>query len=71
MELVNKCYKSGQWNKMLITANSGDVVVEINGVKTSELKNDPLQEAVHFILQMHCGHKMLVMSKDIEVLQRR
>ena len=56
---------------MLITANSGDVVVEINGVKTSELKNDPLQEAVHFILQMHCGHKMLVMSKDIEVLQRR
>lgn len=69
-ELVNKCYKPGHWNEMLITANAGDVVVELNGVKTAELKNDPVQEAGHFILQLHSGHKMHVMFKDIEVLER-
>ena len=68
-ELVTKCYNLDQWNEMLITANAGDVVVELNGTKTAELKNDPVQKAGHVILQMHSGNKMLVMFKDIEVLE--
>jgi len=68
-ELVKECYKLDQWNEMLITANAGDVVVELNGTKTAELKNDPVQKAGHFILQMHNHHKVLVMFKDIKVLE--
>jgi len=67
-ELVEKCFKLGQWNEMLITAIAGDVVVKLNGTKTAELKNDPAQQPGHLILQMNSGNKMLVMFKDIEVL---
>ena len=66
-ELVKSYYKLDEWNEMLITANGGDVVVKVNGVKAAELKNDPVQAAGHLILQMHAGNEMLVYFKDIEV----
>jgi hypothetical protein len=66
-ELVKSYYKLDQWNEMLITATGGDVVVKVNGVKAAELKNDPVQDAGHLILQMHAGNEMLVYFKDIEV----
>ena len=68
-ELIKKCYKLDQWNEMMITANAGDVVVTLNGTKTAEVKDDPVQKAGHLILQMHSGNKMHVMYKDIEVLE--
>ena len=68
-ELVKKYYKLDQWNEMLITAKGGDVVVKVNGVQSAQLKNDPVQDAGHLILQMHAGNEMLVMFKDIEVLE--
>ena len=66
-ELVKSYYKLDQWNDMFITAQGGDVVVKVNGVKAAELKNDPVQAAGHLILQMHAGNEMLVYFKDIEV----
>lgn len=68
-ELVKSYYKLDQWNEMLITAQGGDVEVRVNGVKAAELKNDPIQEAGHLILQMHAGNEMLVLFKDIEVIE--
>lgn len=57
------------WNEMTIAAHGGNVVVHVNGVKTAELKNDPSRRRGHFALQMHAGTAMLVMFKDIEILQ--
>jgi hypothetical protein len=68
-ELVKTYYRLDQWNEMLITAEGGHVVVKVNGVQSAELKNDPVQAAGHLILQMHAGNEMLVMFKDIEVLE--
>jgi len=56
------------WNDMTIDADGGNVMVEVNGVKTAELKDDPSRAEGHFALQMHSGCVMLVMFKDIEIL---
>ena len=67
-ELVKKTYKLDQWNDMEILADGGHVVTWLNGTKIAELKNDPLVDAGHLVMQMHAGYKMLVMFKDIKVL---
>ena len=59
--------KEDDWNRMTIDAQGGNVVVEVNGVKTSELKDDPSRPAGHFALQMHAGCIMHVMFKDVEI----
>ena len=53
---------------MTIEARGGNVVVEVNGVKTAELKDDPSRAEGHFALQMHAGCVMRVMFKEIEML---
>jgi len=58
------------WNDMTIDAVGGNVMVEVNGVKTAELKDDPSRAEGHFALQMHSGCVMLVMFKDIEILDK-
>ncbi len=60
--------KDDQWNTMTIEARGGNVVVEVNGVKTAELKDDPSRAEGHFALQMHAGCVMRVMFKEIEML---
>lgn len=59
--------KDDQWNDMTIDAHGPNVTVEVNGVKTAELKDDPSRPEGHFALQMHAGCVMLVMFKDIEI----
>ena len=68
-EEEEKILKAKGWNEMTITAKGGDVVVQVNGVKTAELKNDPGRPEGHFALQMHSGNIMHVMFKDIEIMQ--
>jgi len=68
-EQVQEYYKLDQWNTMTITAEGGDVVVRVNGVKSAELEDDPSPPEGHFIMQMHAGNEMLVMFKDIEVFE--
>ena len=55
------------WNEMTISAHGGNVVVDVNGTKTAELKDDPSRPEGHFALQMHSGCVMLVMFKDIQI----
>jgi hypothetical protein len=59
--------RDDEWNDMTIDAHGGNVRVEVNGVKTAELKDDPSRPEGHFALQMHAGCVMLVMFKDIEI----
>ena len=61
--------KDDEWNEMVIDAHGGNVVVTVNGVTTAELKDDPSRAEGNFALQMHSGCVMLVMFKDIEILQ--
>ena len=65
-----KLFRDEDWNDMTISAKAGDVTVHVNGVKTAELRDDPSRPEGHFALQMHSGTVMLVMFKDIEVLEQ-
>ncbi len=67
-EVVKKVYKLDKWNEMEILADGGHVVTRLNGTKIAELKNDPAVKPGHLVMQMHSGNKMLVMFKDIKVL---
>ncbi len=67
-EVVKKAYKLDKWNEMEILADGGHVVTWLNGTKIAESKNDPATSPGHLVMQMHSGNKMLVMFKDIKVL---
>lgn len=66
-ELQKKLLKTDDWNEMTIDAHGGNVVIQVNGTKTAELKDDPSRREGHFALQMHAGCEMTVMFKDIEI----
>lgn len=59
--------KPDDWNEMTITARGGHIVVQVNGVTSTELKEDPSRAEGHFALQMHAGCVMEVWFKDIEI----
>ena len=69
-EDVKKYFKLDKWNEMTVTADGKHVVVHVNGVKTAELKNDPGWTEGRIALQLHGGNDMLVMFKDIEILEK-
>ena len=62
--------KTDDWNEMTIAAHGGHVVVHVNGVKTSELRDDPGRPKGHFALQMHSGNVMHIMFKDMKIRQQ-
>jgi hypothetical protein len=59
--------KADEWNEMTVSAHGGDVVVNVNGVKSAEIKDDPSRPEGHFALQMHSGAVMEVRFRDIEI----
>jgi hypothetical protein len=61
--------KDDEWNDMTIDARGGNVTVEVNGVRTAELEDDPSRPEGHFALQMHAGCVMHVMFKGVEIRQ--
>ncbi|MBM3861728.1 MAG: DUF1080 domain-containing protein, partial [Verrucomicrobia bacterium] len=61
--------KPDDWNEMTIAAHDGHVVVHVNGIKVTELVNDPGRPEGHFAMQMHAGCVMEVRFKDIEILE--
>jgi hypothetical protein len=68
-ELEKSYTKDDEWNEMVIDAHGGKVVVQVNGIKSAELKDDPGRPEGHFALQMHAGCVMHVLFKDIEILE--
>ena len=67
LEKEKQYTKDDEWNQMVISAHGGDVVVQVNGTKITELKNDPSRPEGNFALQMHSGCVMHVMFKEIEI----
>ena len=68
-KLIKEIYKPGEWNRMSVTAVGRNVIVRINGKKTSELVNDSGRVKGHFAMQLHGGMDMEVMFKGIEIRQ--
>jgi hypothetical protein len=68
-EKEKKYTKDKEWNEMTISAHGGNVVVQVNGTKSAELKDDPSRPEGHFALQMHSGCVMHVIFKEIEILE--
>jgi hypothetical protein len=66
-ELEKSYTRDDQWNEMVIDAHGGNVTVQVNGIKSAELKNDPSRPEGHFALQMHSGTVMHILFKDIEI----
>ncbi len=64
--VTGKVYKPGEWTDLSVAAVGRYVVVEVNGKKTVELRDDPGRLIGHFALQLHGGQDMHVEFKDIE-----
>ncbi len=63
-------YKKGEWSDLELSAIGGHIVVKINGVISTELKNDKGRRKGHIGLQLHGGQKMHVEFKDIVILEK-
>ena len=66
-EDVDKFYKKGEWNDMVVRAVGRHVLVTVNGVKTAELTNDKGNLKGYFGLQLHGSQDMEVYFKDIYI----
>jgi hypothetical protein len=66
-KLVQKHFRVGDWNEMTVEARGGNIVVQLNGVETANLRGDPGRAEGHFALQLHGGQDMQVMFKDLQV----
>jgi len=61
-------YKADDWNQMTVSAHGRRVVVHVNGIKMSEVVNDPGPLTGRFAFQLNPRYDLDVYYKDIEVL---
>ena len=66
-ELVARCFKPGEWNAMTVTAKGRNITVQLNGVTTARLTDDPGRLKGHLGLQLHGGNEMHVEFKEIRI----
>jgi hypothetical protein len=60
--------KQGDWNTMTVYAHGGDLKVQVNGITTAEVKNDPGAKTGYMGFQLHGGMDMHVEFKDVQML---
>ncbi len=60
-------FKPGEWNEMTVSARGGHIVVQINGKKSAELRDDPGRREGKFALQVHGAQDCDVWFKDLEI----
>jgi hypothetical protein len=63
-------YKKGEWTDLELSAIDRNIVVKINGVVSTELKNDKSRTKGHIGLQLHGGQVMHVEYKDIVISEK-
>ena len=68
-EIPKKKYQPGEWTDLRLSAQGGRITVQINGVKTAELLDDPGRKSGRIGLQLHGGQEMHVEFKEIEILE--
>ena len=68
-EQVKWYFKPGEWNEMTVTAKGRDINVNVNGMTSADIKNDPGNWTEGpFALQVHGGQDVEVWFKDVELL---
>jgi hypothetical protein len=65
---VKKWFRPQEWNTMTVSAHGRRVVVNVNGHRTAELRDDPGRLEGRLALQVHGGQDCEVWFKDIELL---
>ena len=68
--IKNRGYKKGEWTDLELSAIGRNIVVKINGVVSTELKNDKGRLKGHIGLQLHGGQVMHVEYKDIVIQEK-
>ena len=63
-------YKKGEWTDLELSAIDRNIVVKINGIVSTELKNDKSRTKGHIGLQLHGGQVMHVEYKDIVISEK-
>ena len=63
-------YKKGEWTDLELSAIDRNIVVKINGVVSTELKNDKSRTRGNIGLQLHGGQVMHVEYKDIVISEK-
>ena len=63
-------YKKGEWTDLELSAIDRNIIVKINGVVSTELKNDKSRTKGHIGLQLHGGQVMHVEYKDIVISEK-
>jgi len=66
-EQVESFFVKGEWNTMAVSALGRQVTVEVNGVVTAQLSDDPGRTEGFIGLQLHGNMEMLVMFRNIEI----
>lgn len=69
-EEVKKWFRPGEWNTMTVSAHSRRIVVDVNGFRTAELRDDPGRLEGRMALQLHGGQDCDVAFKDLEILEK-
>jgi hypothetical protein len=64
-------YKAGDWNELTISAHGRRVVVHVNGIKMSEVRDDPGPLSGRVALQLNPRRDLDVYYKDIVVLKKQ
>jgi uncharacterized sulfatase len=65
--LLRSCYTPAEWSTMRVAASGGDVVVQVNGVETARLKDDPGRRTGRFALQLHGGQDLHVEFRNMRI----
>jgi hypothetical protein len=67
---VKKWFRPQDWNTMTVSAYGRRIVVDVNGMKTAELRDDPGRLEGHLALQTHGSQDCDLYFKDIEILEK-
>jgi len=65
--IKKRAYKSVEWSNLELSAIGRNIIVKINGIVSSELKNDRGRLKGYFGLQLHGGQNMHVEYKDLMI----
>src|SRR5688572_5602179 len=67
---VKKWFRPQDWNTMTVSAQGKRIVVDVNGMNSAELRDDPGRLGGHLALQTHGSQDCELYFKDIEILEK-
>lgn len=69
-ETMDRSFKPGDWNEMVVSARERRIAIFLNGVKTVDVTDDPGRLSGRLALQIPGGQDVEMLFKDIEILRK-